>query len=78
MGVQPSRMLAAGWGEFRPAVENAPSGNTPQNRRVEIFFAKSSGEGVPAPAGSTDPLPGAGTATPDNNTPPTRQPDITK
>jgi hypothetical protein len=36
-------MMAAGWGEYRPAVTNTPSGNTPQNRRVEIFLVKSAG-----------------------------------
>jgi len=40
MGVPPDRMLAAGWGEFKPAVPNTAGGNTPQNRRVEIFLAK--------------------------------------
>ncbi len=78
MGVQPARMLAAGWGEFRPAVTNAPSGNTPQNRRVEIFFAKSSGNDVPAPAASDVAPIGSGVGTPDGNAPPSRQPDITK
>lgn len=78
MGVQPARMLAAGWGEFRPAVTNSPSGNTPQNRRVEIFFAKSSGNDVPAPAASDAAPVGSGVGNPDNNNPPTRQPDITK
>lgn len=53
MQVPRERMMAAGWGEFRPAVPNTPSGNTPQNRRVEIYLAKSRGNGVPAPAGTT-------------------------
>jgi chemotaxis protein MotB len=47
MGVPADRMLAAGWGEFHPAVPNTPSGNTPQNRRVEIFLAKATGTNNP-------------------------------
>ncbi len=39
-GVAPQRLMAAGWGEYRPAVANNANGNTPQNRRVEIFLAK--------------------------------------
>lgn len=56
-GVAPQRMLAAGWGEWRPAVQNNANGNTPQNRRVEIYLAKlSSGSSQPAPTGQM--LPG--------------------
>jgi chemotaxis protein MotB len=40
MGVGYDRMLAAGWGEYHPLVPNSSNGNTPQNRRVEIFLAK--------------------------------------
>ncbi len=43
LGVPAERVLVAGWGEFRPAVPNSPSGNTPQNRRVEIFFKPDEG-----------------------------------
>ncbi len=39
-GVTPQRLLAAGWGEWHPAVPNNGNGNTPQNRRVEIYLAK--------------------------------------
>jgi chemotaxis protein MotB len=50
-GVAPQRLLAAGWGEWRPTVTNNSNGNTPQNRRVEIYLAKlSSGSAQPAPA----------------------------
>lgn len=60
LGVPAERIMVAGWGEFRPAVPNGPGGNTPQNRRVEIFFqpddgAISTANVVPAgndPAGS--------------------------
>ena len=38
LGVPVERLLVAGWGESHPAVPNSASGNTPQNRRVEIFF----------------------------------------
>lgn len=44
MGLRPSRMYAAGWGEFRPVVPNNPDGNTRENRRVEIYL-------LPATAG---------------------------
>ncbi|MFN9992803.1 MAG: OmpA family protein [Phycisphaerales bacterium] len=77
MNVQPARLMAAGWGEFRPAVENTASVNTPANRRVEIFFAKSSGTGVAAPKAS-EPASTGGSTTVDNPNVPTRQPDITK
>lgn len=58
LGVAPQKMMAAGWGEFRPAVPNTPSGNTPANRRVEIFLVKSRGTFAPtttteAPAPTT-------------------------
>lgn len=42
-GVAQQRLMAAGWGEFRPSVANTPNGNTPQNRRVEIYLARLSG-----------------------------------
>ncbi|CAG0998631.1 putative lipoprotein YiaD [Phycisphaerales bacterium] len=42
LGVTNERMMAAGWGEYRPSVPNTTSGNTPQNRRVEIFLVRSS------------------------------------
>lgn len=38
MGVDADRMQAAGWGPHRPLVPNTPSGNTPANRRVELFL----------------------------------------
>lgn len=41
-GVPPQKVMAAGWGEHRPVVPNTGTGNTPQNRRVEIFLTKSS------------------------------------
>ena len=42
MGVPQDKMEVAGWGEFRPAVPNSgPKGNTPQNRRVEVYLTRS-------------------------------------
>lgn len=43
MGVASGRMQAAGWGENRPAVPNGPNGNTPENRRVEIYLTNPTG-----------------------------------
>lgn len=40
MGVAQNRLMAAGWGEYRPAVANSANGNTRENRRVEIYMAK--------------------------------------
>lgn len=73
MGVSQDKMQAAGWGEFRPAVANSGNGNTPANRRVEIFLARHTG-------GSSSEASGAagGTATPDRSAPPARQPEISK
>lgn len=73
LGVNPQKMMAAGWGEFRPAVPNSgPKGNTPQNRRVEIYLTRSTGTSL----GDSEPTGGA--AKPDTTTPPTRQPDMIK
>jgi chemotaxis protein MotB len=38
LGVPADRMMSAGWGEHRPVVANRGTGNTPQNRRVEIYI----------------------------------------
>jgi chemotaxis protein MotB len=76
MGVASSRMMAAGWGEHRPAVPNTPSGNTPQNRRVEIYLVRARG-GMDAGA-SAEPAATGGRAAPDRAAPPQRQPDIVK
>ncbi|HYE63020.1 MAG TPA: OmpA family protein [Phycisphaerales bacterium] len=46
LGVANDRILAAGWGEFRPLVANTGNGNTPANRRVEIFLARGRGTGT--------------------------------
>lgn len=49
-GVPPQHILTAGWGEYRPLVPNTPSGNTPQNRRVEIFLTATTAGGSGAQA----------------------------
>jgi chemotaxis protein MotB len=65
-GVTNGRLMAAGWGEHRPAVSNNSNGNTPANRRVEIYLAKlnpAMGGAMPmgnTPAGNT----GANAVTP--------------
>ncbi len=41
VGIPANKMQIAGWGEYRPVVANAADGNTPQNRRVEIFLVSS-------------------------------------
>lgn len=45
-GVAPQRLEIAGRGEFDPIVQNTASGNTPQNRRVEIFLGRQMGPSV--------------------------------
>jgi len=70
LGIPSERVLVAGWGEFRPAVPNSASGNTPQNRRVEIFFRAD--HGASASTGST------GSSSADTTAAPTRAIDPTK
>ncbi|GJQ29941.1 MAG: hypothetical protein HBSAPP03_18250 [Phycisphaerae bacterium] len=60
LGVMNERLLAAGWGEYRPAVPNNANGNTPANRRVEIFLVKGSRAVTSAPTPAPTP-----TATPE-------------
>lgn len=43
MGVSPQRFEVAGRGEFDPLVPNNANGNTPRNRRVEVYLMR----GVP-------------------------------
>lgn len=82
LGVEPGRMQVAGWGEFRPAVPNSGNGNTPQNRRVEIYLTRgSAGGGVSSdgkPVGNSAPVVEPAAATPDRTRPPERPMDITK
>ena len=46
-GVSAQRVEIAGRGEFDPLVPNTASGNTPQNRRVEIFLGRAMGAASP-------------------------------
>ncbi|MCC6283722.1 MAG: OmpA family protein [Phycisphaerales bacterium] len=43
LGIPSARLLVAGWGAERPLVANSASGNTPQNRRVELYLRRSTG-----------------------------------
>jgi len=77
MGVNQQRLMAAGWGEFRPSIPNAPGGNTPQNRRVEIYLAKWQGAGAPmGDAGGAEM--GGNRAQPNRDLPPPRAPEMNK
>jgi len=75
MGVPPGKLYVAGWGEFKPAVPNSANGNTPANRRVEIYLTKAtqSGAEYTAPTRGT-----SGKATPTKESTPPRQPDVNK
>lgn len=75
LGIAGSKIEAAGWGEERPLVPNTSSGNTPANRRVEIYLGRSVGGagGGASPSGA-----GAAGVGVDRETPPDRQPGITK
>ncbi|MFA6046954.1 MAG: OmpA family protein, partial [Phycisphaerales bacterium] len=77
IGVKPGRMLAAGWGEWRPAVPNSASGNTPANRRVEIFLVKSSA-GTMMLDESQIPAERSGSARPTREKPPAKPVDMSK
>jgi len=75
MGAEPGKMQVAGWGEFRPLVENTGTGNTPQNRRVEIFFTRLRQDAAVPGVKSPEPL---REATPRGERPPARPPEVTK
>lgn len=75
MGVPADKMMVAGWGEFRPAVPNGPNGNTPQNRRVEIFLTRPTGTSM---SDSTEPTTTNHKAAAEREAPPSRQPDFNK
>jgi chemotaxis protein MotB len=47
-GIDPHRVEFAGFGETRPAVPNSATGNTPQNRRVEVYLFKGNYSGLTA------------------------------
>jgi len=71
MGVDAAKMEAAGWGEFRPIVPNSGTGNTPANRRVEIYLTRATASLSSGDVRLEQP-------SPDRSTPPTRQPEISK
>lgn len=75
LNVTTGRMFAAGWGDERPRVPNTAKGNTPQNRRVEIFLTRGSGGFSPS---STNTNAAPPVVPVDRTTAPTRQPDMTK
>lgn len=59
-GVPWDRMMAAGWADNRPIAPPGPNGNTPANRRVEIFLTAASWT---SSASSPTPAPRSGTTT---------------
>jgi flagellar motor protein MotB len=78
-GVLPGKMQVAGWGEFRPAVPNSGNGNTPANRRVEIYLAMPKNPSDISTMNEPAPESAAPTrATPDSSAPPARGPEISK
>jgi len=68
-GVDKRRVMFSGFGESRPAVANTGTGNTPANRRVEVFLTRSLPTGQAAEAVSPAPVrpsvPASGTSNPD-------------
>ncbi len=74
MGIPASRLMVGGWGEQRPLVANTSTGNTPQNRRVEIFLRPSTA-GMTASVPTDDGMRGIDA---DRTNPPARVIDPTK
>jgi chemotaxis protein MotB len=68
-GVDKRRVRFSGFGESRPAVANSGVGNTPANRRVEVFLTRSLPTGqaaeAAAPAGNRPAAPVAPASNPD-------------
>lgn len=62
-GVNRDRFEVGGRGEFDPLVPNTGNGNTPQNRRVDVYLVKPVGNRIPVTAAPEVSLPtrGAGT-----------------
>lgn len=76
MGVPSDKMFVAGWGEFRPVAANGPKGESPANRRVEIYLTRATS---PSMGENTEPEMAKPTkASASKEKPPTRQPDLTK
>lgn len=78
-GIEPHRVEFAGYGETRPAVPNNSSGNTTQNRRVEVYLRKSAYSGLTAaPVKSRAVAPSAPRSTPSSGgSAPAREPAST-
>lgn len=64
MGVAPQRFEVAGRGEFDPLVPNNPNGNTPQNRRVEVYLMPAVARNINAPTSDAAAPPAATPAKP--------------
>jgi chemotaxis protein MotB len=79
-GVTAGKLQVAGWGEHRPAVPNTPSGNTPANRRVEIYLTRpKAAEGtIPGPGTDVEAAPANRTAEPARGGSPSRPGEILK
>jgi chemotaxis protein MotB len=79
-GVTAGKMQVAGWGEHRPSVPNTPSGNTPANRRVEIYLTrpKASEGTIPGPGADVEAAASSTTAQPARGGSPARPGDILK
>jgi chemotaxis protein MotB len=77
MGVPQDKMMVAGWGEFRPVVPNSgPKGNTPANRRVEIYLTRPTSTSMGEESAPPRTTPGSTTNT---TTPPAQtRPDYNK
>ncbi len=75
LGVPAGKMFASGWGEERPRVPNTGNGNTPANRRVEIFLQRSTATFT---GSSTNETSQPAVVPVDRQATPTRQPDMTK
>jgi chemotaxis protein MotB len=82
-GIAKNRILFGGYGESRPQVENSGSGNTPANRRVELYLTKSTlgsnALAMPAtPARAATPTRTGSPAAAPAGTPSRAEPDIMK
>jgi chemotaxis protein MotB len=75
-GVNRDRFEVGGRGEFDPLVPNTSSGNTPQNRRVDVYLVKPVGSRIPVtptPEGTLPPRGSRAATTPSRpSTPPSR------
>lgn len=69
-GVDRNRIEIGGWGEFNPRVPNSGNGNTPENRRVEIYLVRPMGSRIPVNAAPEGSLPPRGSAAPSRSAAP--------